>query len=432
MADFDLKLQQLSERGRPLGAEELIERIEAELAGNPLVVAAKRKDDSTRTDFPMMRRLRWAVAAMILIVAALGLYWAFLPDDDRVVATTTTTTAPLPGALAPLEVIEEAVAAFYSGDGERAAELFELTDRTDDQIRMEAAYQAAIGGRLTLNCPEFPDLEVFLCNTPYQNVMTDAVGYSDEPGDRSRVVVENGIITAFGFPEHSFLVGSMGAFLTIEGRFDGYENCLLGPFPETCAVIQMENLDAWADWYDTVEPATFVEAALQAWYGGDCEAALFFSGDLFLNGDFETDVCSTPDSQNQTIEYESILGASVSLQGCEDRPALKDAEANVSCEVHYSNAMSTAVGKPASVTAKEFSVRDWGGVGSAAGDAWYSIDYPEDLELRESFRAFAESGELADEYSAANCALTTQRTPECATLIIENLDAWAAWYASNG
>ncbi|HKX74134.1 MAG TPA: hypothetical protein VJR05_01985 [Acidimicrobiia bacterium] len=424
MADFNLKLQQLSERGRPLGAEELIERIEAELAGNPLVVAAKPKDDSTGTDFPMMRRVRWAVAAVILVVAALGLYWAFLPDDDRV-ATTTTTNAPLPEALAPLEVIEEAVAGYYSGDGDRAAELFELADRSDDQIRMEAAYQAAIGGRLTLNCREFPDLEVFLCNTPYHNAMTDAVDYSDEPGDRSRVVVENGIIKDFGFPEHTFLVGSMGGFLAVEGRFDGYQDCSLGPFPESCAVIQMENLEAWADWYDTVEPATLVDAALQAWYAGDCETARYLS---YL----ETDVCSMLDPQNSTMEYESILGATVSLQGCEDRPALIDDEATLSCEVHYSNAMSIAVGKPPSVTAREFSVWVRATVRSAAGDHWYAVDYPEDLELRESFRAFAESGDLADVYAAADCGQIDQRTPECATLIVENLDAWAAWYQSNG
>jgi hypothetical protein len=41
VADFSSKLQQLSSRGTPVGAEELIERIEAELAEAPLVVATK-------------------------------------------------------------------------------------------------------------------------------------------------------------------------------------------------------------------------------------------------------------------------------------------------------------------------------------------------------------------------------------------------------
>ncbi|HKX74617.1 MAG TPA: hypothetical protein VJR05_04425, partial [Acidimicrobiia bacterium] len=150
----------------------------------------------------------------------------------------------------------------------------------------------------------------------------------------------------------------------------------------------------------------------------------------FLSGNFEPETCSNLDIPSLAIEYESILGASVSLQGCEARPAAADADATVSCEVHYSNVMSTAVGRPPAVTLREFSI--WSAiVHSAAGDFWYAVDYPEDLELRESFRDFAESGELADEYAAADCGRIDRRTPACATLIVENLDAWAAWYQSN-
>ncbi|HKX74616.1 MAG TPA: hypothetical protein VJR05_04420 [Acidimicrobiia bacterium] len=391
------------------------------------------KTDETRTESsPRPRALGWIVAAGAIVVLAIGGYWAFRQDRGPVVDPVTTNTtltastaAPEPEGTGAMAVIEEAVAAFYSGDGERAAELFELADRTDDQIRMEAAYQAAIGGQLTLNCTETSTLGTFNCNVPYHNALTDAVQHRDRPGDNNRVVVEDGIITAFGFPEHTFLVVSVGSFLAVEGRFDGYEDCLFGPFAENCALVQMENLEAWADWYDTVEPVTFVEAALQAWYGGDCATARYLS-------DIETHICSTPDQSNQTIAYESILGASVSLQGCEEKPAVVDDDANLTCEVHYSNAMNTAVGKAPSVTLREFSVYVGGIVGSADGDFWYSVDYPEDLELRESFRTFAESGDLADEYAASSCASTAQRTPECAALIVENLDAWAAWYESNG
>lgn len=48
--------------------------------------------------------------------------------------------------------------------------------------------------------------------------------------------------------------------------------------------------------------------------------------------------------------------------------------------------------------------------------------------MRESFRLFAEDGELQDEYAAAGCA--SARTPERANLIMDNLDEWAAWYES--
>ena len=49
MADFETKLHWLSERGDPVGAEELIERIEADLAGDPLVVVNKRREGTLMT-----------------------------------------------------------------------------------------------------------------------------------------------------------------------------------------------------------------------------------------------------------------------------------------------------------------------------------------------------------------------------------------------
>lgn len=57
---------------------------------------------------------------------------------------------------------------------------------------------------------------------------------------------------------------------------------------------------------------------------------------------------------------------------------------------------------------------------------WYDVDYPEDTEHRDSFTQFAEGGELADAYAEARCA--TERSAECATLILDNLDALATWY----
>ena len=105
-----------------------------------------------------------------------GLFFAFAHEPEPVVEATpttvaaeptATTAAPDPEASTDLETIEAGVAAFYSGDGQRAAELFELPDRTDEQISDEAAYQAAIGGRLTLNCTGGTD-GVFNCTVPYQ------------------------------------------------------------------------------------------------------------------------------------------------------------------------------------------------------------------------------------------------------------------------
>jgi hypothetical protein len=342
---------------------------------------------------------------------------------STVVPTTeapSTTIAPATSVAttSDLEVIEAGVAAFYSGDAERAAELFELADRTDDQIRAESAYQAAVGGRLDLGCTEEAPGS-FSCRTPYRNAMTDAIG---EGGghDVWPVVVEDGVITQFGFTEHSALLIEMGTFLASEGRFDGYEDCIAGPFRESCAIIQMENLDAWAAWHETLEPAVRVETVVESWYGGHCEAAVLLSWD-------DTD-CSASSVPAQTVAYESILGAQVSVENCEttsggDHPRL-------SCEVHYANAMNTAVQEPPSVTAREFVLMY--GVLPAGPDQqpWYEVDYPENIALRDSFRLFAEGGELADEYAGAGCG--SARSPECANLIVDNLDAWATWYETNG
>jgi hypothetical protein len=356
------------------------------------------------------------------VVAALLVVAGCASGGDETTTTTEHTATAAPTTSAPtmsdLEVIEAGVAAFYSGDADRAAELFELADRSDNQIRAESAYQAAIGGRLELRCTESTPGS-FSCRTPYRNAMTDAIG---EGGghDVWPVVVDDGVITQFGFTEHSGILIEMGTFLASEGRFDGYEDCVAGPFPESCATIQMENLDAWAAWRKTLEPADRVETVVESWYGGDCEAAVLLSW-----GDTD---CSASSLPAQTIAYESILGAQVSVESCET--TFGGDHTNLSCEVRYSNAMNSAVDKPPSVTDREFVLMY--GVMTAGPDEepWYEGDYPEDTKLRDSFRLFAEEGELVDEYADAGCA--SARSPECANLIVDNLDPWATWYETNG
>jgi hypothetical protein len=369
----------------------------------------------------------WAVAAVLLgtVLAVAAVYFA---EPDRVadIPPPPTTVAPDVETMIDLEIIESGVAALYSGDAERAAELFELPDRPDDQIVQDAAYQAAVGGRLTLNCSELIAPGTFSCITPYHNAMTEAIGFVDL-GDTTNVVVEDGEITAFAFPEHTFILVGIGNFLAMEGRFDGYEDCFYGedlPFPETCATDQMANLDAWADWRETVEPRDMVAFALESWYGGDCVGALFIAH-------VDVGACAGSNPPSRTIEYESLLDAEVSLEDCEGVPPTQPERVTLSCEVHYSNVMSVAVGKPPSVSAREFSVEtpDFG-VGQPGGYPWYLGVYPEDSELRQSFRQFAESGDLKDDFAAGDCA--DARAPRCANLILDNLDDWAAWYETNG
>lgn len=376
----------------------------------------------TETASPRRPRYgRWAVAiaaaaAVLLIVAGVVL---LSPDDSEPASPSPAPTTSSPTSVAPtgIDVIEEAVAAFYSGDGERAAQLFDLSDRTDDEIRAESAYQAAINGRLTVSCTEVAPGS-FSCVTPYRNAMTDAakVGGGD---DVWPVTVENGVITKFEFTEHTGLLIDMATYLASEARFDGFEKCLYGPFVPSCAAIENENIEGWTAWRRDVQPADRVAATLESWYRGDCEAAVALSSGA--------GVCSETSVTGRATAYESILGAEVSVEHCDANRVGEDTK--LTCEVRYSNAMSRAVGASPAVTTRDFLLQFGLMTTGPGGGPWYEVDYPEDTTLRDSFTAFAQQGELADGYSAAGCAET--RSPECAQIILDNLDAWAAWYTSN-
>ena len=275
MADFETKLRWLSERGDPVGAEELIERIEADLAGDPLVIVTKRREGTlmtktqqtpTTTQPGRYRGPAWAVAAFAAVLAVAAMYLAFSNTGDQVADTPPppTTVAPDVETLTDLEVIQAGVEALYSGNAERAVEIFGIEDgddeaqkRFDDLIRREAAFQAAIGGRLTLDCTEEVNSPgVFTCNVPYENAITDAVG-GESPGVPYRVVVRNGVITEFGIPHHIVQgwthefemgdhMGDVASFLRQE--VEGAGACRDDPRTPECARLIMDHLDEWAAW----------------------------------------------------------------------------------------------------------------------------------------------------------------------------------------
>lgn len=115
MADFETKLRWLSERGTPVGAEELIERIETELAVGPLVVVAKRREGSVMTGTQSSgagrssrsRGPAWALAAFIAAIAVGGLLYLSMSGDDGEVVDEST---ELFVDLAPGEAVERPAA----------------------------------------------------------------------------------------------------------------------------------------------------------------------------------------------------------------------------------------------------------------------------------------------------------------------------------
>ena len=285
--------KQLADYGRL--HEELFGPISVDEVTNPVV--NKRREGmsmtktlhSPRTKQPSRYRgPSWAVAAFVAVLAVAALYFAFFGDSDEVADTQPppTTVAPDVETMTDLEIIEAGVAALYSGDAERAVDLFELPPPMEDVwIRSEAPYQAAIGGRLTLDCGEQATSGVFHCLVPYGNVFTDAIGWVDTPEDTVRFVVEDGVITDFGrvcqsgssaicgpdgiaisiidgsrmsgFPVHYFIDEGLAAFLSERG----YDNpaCVQrsdDPIRNTppsieCLQVVLDDLEGWAAWAET-------------------------------------------------------------------------------------------------------------------------------------------------------------------------------------
>lgn len=248
--------------------EELVGPIEIEEITSPLTGTHQKGSRSIQAANTVWRRRyagpTWAVAAFLTVIAVGALFLAFTNIGDQVADTSPTPTTLVPDTetMTDLEVIGAGVEALFSGEAEGAVELFgieggdaEAQNHLDDRIRREAAFQAAIGGRMTLDCTEQATPGVFTCNVPYQNAVTDAVG-GELPGVPYRVVVQNGVITEFGIPHHivqgfthEFEFGDhmddMAYFLK---KVEGSKACGIDPRTAECAHLIRDHLDEWAAW----------------------------------------------------------------------------------------------------------------------------------------------------------------------------------------
>jgi hypothetical protein len=221
-------------------------------------VPSRRKTQTIRWIAPGWAYGAAAMAVLLVLILGLALLRAE-GNENEVVQPPPTTMVPDVETMTDLQIIEAGVAALYSGDAERAVELFGT-----ELISQQSAYQAAVGGRLTLNCTEVVNTPgMFTCNVPYHNALTDAVGYVDDPGDSIQVLVQDGVITKFGlpghlaqgvaheFPRHDFILRTVVSFLKEE--VEGSEGCwVLGAMRTLeCARLIMDHLDDWAAWYES-------------------------------------------------------------------------------------------------------------------------------------------------------------------------------------
>lgn len=439
MADFETKLRWLSERGDPIGPDELIQRIEAELAGNPLVVIPdrqveppvvgthKRPVGNRRNRSP---RFAWGVAlvAIVLTVAGLNLVLAGNRNPVADDPTVSTLDAPDGGKLTDLGVIGAGVDALYSGDADRAVELFELPPpHDDDWIRTESAYQAAIGGRLGLDCTPLENPGVFSCVVPYHNAFTDAIGHVDLPGDTVRVSVVGGVITEFAFPVHSFLEDGWAEFLAETGSGNpecGSEHSI------DCALVVMGHLDTWAAWAESnlyVRKATdleIAEAGLVALYSGDAGGA----ANLFELGSACCDGRSGDDWIGEAAAYQAALGGRATADCVEEVTP-----GRFTCSVSQQNLFTELIG--------------W--VDPPGETIRVAVDFGVITELDQQLRLIhdalnrflQEQGSLQEQgvldLGDSRCSFSNGLSPlgwlteDCIDFVLAHLEDWIAWAEAN-
>ena len=154
-----------------------------------------------------------------------------------------------------------------------------------------------------------------------------------------------------------------------------------------------------------------IQAHLDAWYGGDFEAAMSLrAAERLRTGPPE-------DRVRGGLNYQAMLGAWAEVVGCEPLPP-----ETVRCDVAYSNALIEAVGQAPIVLSQQFGIRD-GLLVFVAGP------YLEDVEVTASFREFALETFPA-EYEDACVTEPNHQPPECAALKLLHMDDWVVWHQS--
>lgn len=152
-----------------------------------------------------------------------------------------------------------------------------------------------------------------------------------------------------------------------------------------------------------------IGAHLDAWYGGDFEAASELRAEQKLR------TGPSEERARAEVEYQAALGASTELLWCEALPP-----ATLRCDVSYSNVLNEAVGKDPAIAAQQFGIED-GRILFVAGP------YLDDEVLRDSFRTFAVLL-FPHEYTASCPEEPGFQTPECAEFKRAHLEDWASWH----
>jgi hypothetical protein len=152
-----------------------------------------------------------------------------------------------------------------------------------------------------------------------------------------------------------------------------------------------------------------IESHLEAWYGGDFDAADALRAPQRLR------TGPSEERSRAEVEYQAMLEATTELLDCVPLPP-----STIRCDVAYSNILNEAVDKAPAVVSQQFGIEE-GRILFVAGP------YLEDEQLTASYKWFSNLL-FPDDYQAACVEEPNFQRPVCAEFKHAHLEDWASWH----
>ncbi len=461
MADFVRELTMLAERGTRVGSEEMIERVEARLAEDPLVVVINQREGramSIDTHDKQERKqvggtgrgLAWAAAGFLAVVGIAALLIALSgepeggvvePAPPTTVVTETTVGDDPSIPETPLDIVRSGVGAYYAGDYDTASELFDFPSidpiRAEQEWRDEVGYFPMVNASASVDCePSSVNSTTLSCAITYSDDLVRIIngGGVEASDEYSAVSYADGKITGVELAGPDSAMWSLGIYLAEMKSLSGFEDCMRGTLTPECAETVQRNLDGYEQWHSQFDATELVSTGMKAWFEGDCALAMTMFGGPITN---QLDDCLAG-TIPEVMAYERAIGAEVEVTGCQ----FDAAEEMADCTVTYSNDLHRAVGAPPAEMTITLLVTPVEKALWFYQNEFYrhTGSYPHDERLDQSFQTYADERGFGDEHSSACSEVGSgnfwaYRLPSpdrsCAKFRLEHLEDWAAWYLAN-
>lgn len=245
----------LAERGERVGAELLIERVEAALAKEPVVNQTDHIDTTARRSWPLSwvnsHKWAYAVVAFASIILAAGALWLVSQESDSEIANPPTIPAPD----ADTELIQSWFTSWFSGDFETASDLIGEFPRGDHPA--ESVHQASMEAVVTVEGCRTVDTRdrLYSCVVTYTNFLFDAVGEAPYRDEMEIRVINDHLLRPFPYVDmgQNFMIARWSRFESEHGLTD-VSPCKEYASPSTCTDFMHEHLEEFRSWYSQVYP----------------------------------------------------------------------------------------------------------------------------------------------------------------------------------